>query len=143
MTTRTGRVVLTALAVAAVALIAVELSLGARSYGKPRLADPCTASAGPGGGGIDGAVQRFARATLDGAACKLHTTREELVLSFVPAAGTKRIRWTQQTIDSALRAGLTRAAHTVAGSGIGGTVLGFALSNIFAPTIEWYLKQSQ
>jgi hypothetical protein len=142
MTTRRGRVVLAALAAAAVALITVELALGAVSFGSPRLADPCTASAGPGGGGIDGAVQRFARATLDGAACELHTTREELVLSFVPAAGTKRIRWTKQTIDRALRAGLTRAAHQVAGNGIAGAVLGFTLSNLFAPTIEWYLKQS-
>jgi len=40
---------------------------------------------------------------------------EELVLSFVPAAGTKRIRWDRKKIDSTLRAGLDQAAHEVAG----------------------------
>ena len=75
---------------AAVALIVVELSLGAIRFGKPKLADPCTSKPAFKGGGIDGEVQRFALSGLNGAACRLHTTREELVLSFVPAAGTKR-----------------------------------------------------
>jgi hypothetical protein len=142
MTTRKGKMVLAALGAAAVALIAIEFALGTASFGQPRLADPCTASAGPSGGGIDGAIQRFARATLDGAACKLHTTREELVLSFVPAAGTKRIRWTQHTIDDALKAGFERAAHNLAGNGIAGNVLAFTLSQIFAPSIAWFIQQS-
>ena len=141
MTTRTGRIVLGTLAVAAVALIAIELSLGARSFGQPQLANPCTASAGPSGGGFNGAVERFARATLDGAACQLHTTREELVLSFVPAAGTKRIKWSKQTIDSALKAGLTRAAHNVAGNGLLGSALALGLTHLVAPSIEWFLRQ--
>ncbi len=143
MTTRRGRLLLAALAVAALSLIVVELALGALSFGHPRLADPCTARPGPAGGGIDGAVQRFARATLDGAACRLHTTREELVLSFVPAAGTKRIRWSKQTIDQALRAGLDRAAHNLAGNGLAGQALAFALSRVFAPSIEWFIQHAQ
>jgi hypothetical protein len=141
MTTRTGRIVLATLAVAAVALIAIELSLGARSFGQPQLANPCTAPAGPSGGGFNGAVERFARATLDGAACQLHTTREELVLSFVPAAGTKRIKWSKQTIDSALKAGLTRAAHNIAGNGLFGGALALVLTRLVAPSIEWFLRQ--
>jgi hypothetical protein len=142
MTTSRGKLVLAALGIAAVTLIAIEFGLGTVSFGQPRLADPCTASAGPSGGGIDGTIQRFARATLDGAACELHTTREELVLSFVPAAGTKRIRWTQQTIDDALKAGFNRAAHNLAGNGIAGDVLAFTLSDILAPSIAWFLGQS-
>ncbi len=141
MTTRTGRIVLGILAVAAVALIAIELSLGARSFGQPQLANPCTASDGPSGGAINGAVERFARATLDGAACELHTTREELVLSFVPAAGTKRIKWSKQTIDSALKAGLIRAAHNLAGNGLLGGALALGLTHLVAPSIEWFLRQ--
>jgi hypothetical protein len=140
MTTRAGRFVLAALGVAAVALIALEFALGATSYGQPRLADPCTASAGPSGGGITGVVERFARATLDGAACELHTTREELVLSFVPSAGTKRIQWSQQTIDRALKAGLNRAAHNLAGNGILGGALALGLTHLVAPSIEWFIQ---
>jgi hypothetical protein len=140
MTTRKGRLVLAALAVSAVSLIVIELALGAVSFGKPRLADPCTASAGPSGGGLNGLVERVARAALDGAACELHTTREDLVLSFVPAAGTKRIRWSKQTIDRALRAGLNRAARTVAGNGILGSALALALEEAVAPAIEGFLQ---
>jgi hypothetical protein len=142
MTTSRGRVIVAALACAAVALIAVELALGALSFGQPRLANPCTASAGPSGGGISGGVERFARATLDGAACKLGTTREELVLSFVPAAGTKRIRWSRQTIDDALKAGFDHAAHEVAGNGIGGGILSFALTKLLTPSVEWFIQHA-
>jgi hypothetical protein len=141
MTTRKGRLVLAALAAAALSLIAIEFALGAASFGKPRLADPCTAREGPSGGGLNGTIERLARATLDGAACELHTTREELVLSFVPAAGTHKIRWTKQTIDRALRAGLNRAAHNLAGNGIIGDALAFTLSRAVAPLIEGLLQQ--
>jgi hypothetical protein len=143
MTTRKGRLTLAVLAVAALGLITVELALGAASFGQPRLADPCTATTGPSGGGLNGAIERLARATLDGAACQLHTTREELVLSFVPAAGTHRIRWTKQTIDRALRAGLNRAAHNLAGNGILGNALAFALTQAVAPSIEYFLQQAK
>ena len=61
---------------AAAALLVVELSLGAVGFGKPRLADPCTARPTFRGGGLDGEVQKFALSALNGAACKLHTTRE-------------------------------------------------------------------
>ena len=127
---------------AAVALIAVELGLGAPSFGLPRLANPCTTRPGPPGGGINGVVERLARSALDGAACELHTTREQLVLSFVPAAGTHRIRWSRQTIDRALRAGLARAAHTAAGNGLVGNVLAFTLTQLFAPSVEWFLQHA-
>jgi hypothetical protein len=143
MTTRKGRIVLAALGVAAMTLIVVELALGAVSFGQPRLADPCTATAGPsGGGGIDGLVQQLARATVDGAACELHTTREELILSFVPAAGTNKIRASKQAIDRALRAGLNRAAHEVAGNGVAGDALALTLSQVVAPSVEWFLERS-
>jgi hypothetical protein len=142
MTTERGRIVLGVLGVVAAALIALELTLGAVSFGRPQLADPCTTKAVATGSGIDATVQRFARATLDGAACRLHTTREELVLSFVPGAGTTRIRWDRQTIDSALRAGLDHASHELAGNGIAGTALSFALRQLFAPSVEWFLQHA-
>lgn len=143
MTTSAGRRLLAALGGVAVILIALEVALGALSFGQPRLANPCTSIPGVASGGIDGELQRFARATLDGAACELHTSREALVLSFVPAAGAKKIRWTRPTLDGALRAGLDRAAHNLAGNGIAGTALAFALSQVFAPSVEWFLQPAQ
>ena len=143
MTTRRGRVVLALLGGLAIVLLAVELAAGARSFGRPRLADPCTATSVSSGSGFNAQVERFARATLDGAACHLHTTREELVLSFVPAARTGRIRWNRQTIDAALRAGLDRASHELAGNGLAGNALAFAVGNLFAPSVEWFVQRAR
>jgi hypothetical protein len=143
MSTRAAKGVIAALAAGALVLIVLELALGATSYGRPHLADPCTASPGPAAGGAEAQVQRFARATLDGAACELHTTREQLVLSFVPGLQTQRIRWDRQTIDRALKAGVVRAAHATAGSGVAGNLLALALRNLFAPSVEWFLRQAQ
>jgi hypothetical protein len=138
-TTRKGNIALAVLGLAAAALLAVELGLGAFSFGEPHLADPCTSKPAFAGGGLDGAVQRFALATLAGAACELHTSREELVLSFVPAAGIGHVRWTRQTIDKALAAGFDRAAGQAVGGGLAGQALAFALREIVAPSIAWFL----
>ncbi len=100
---------LAALFAAAAVLIFVELGTGAFSIGKTASRDACTAKADYPGGGIDGAVQRVVLSGLYGAACKLGTTREELVLSFAPSAKTKRLRWDPDTIQRAVRAGLLRA----------------------------------
>ena len=82
MTTRRGRIALALLA-SPPRRCSPSSSASARSrFGHTKLADPCTAKPAFAGGGIDGAVQRFALSGLNGAACSLHTTREELVLSF-------------------------------------------------------------
>jgi hypothetical protein len=138
VSTRNGRVALTALAAVATVLIAVELALGAVGFGGAKLADPCTSKPAFAGGGIDGAVQRIALSGLNGAACKLGASREELVLSFSPASGEK-IRWTRPTIDAALRAGVDRAATDTAGSGLLGGVLAFLLRELVADPVGWLL----
>jgi hypothetical protein len=137
--TRRGTLALAALAGVAGALIALELALGTLSYGEPHLADPCTAKPAFAGGGLDGAVQRFALAALAGAACELHTTREELVLSFAPRAGAAPIRWSRATIDQALAAGLGRAAEEVAGTGLAGQALSLVLRDLVAPSVAWFV----
>jgi hypothetical protein len=131
-----------ALVAAAVVLIVVELSLGAIGFGKPRLADPCTANPAFQGGGLDGEVQRFALSALNGAACKLHTTREELVLSFVPAAGTKPVRWDRPTIEDALRFGFDRAFKDMEARGIAGLVIGHVLEVAIGAPLDFFLDVS-
>jgi hypothetical protein len=106
---RSGPAALALLLAAGVVLIAVELGLGALNYGRVHLADPCVERSDFPGSGLDGAVQQLALDGLDGAACKLHATREELVLSFSPDVRTKEIRWDRATIDAALSAGFSRA----------------------------------
>jgi hypothetical protein len=127
---------------AAVALLVVELALGAIHFGRPHLADPCTSKPAFSGGGIDGEVQRFALSGLNGAACKLHTTREELVLSFAPAAGTKRVRWSRQTIEDALRSGFDQAFHDTEQRGLAGLVIGHILEVVVGAPLDFFLDVS-
>jgi hypothetical protein len=99
--------VLVALLLGAAALVAVELGNGALDEPKPAIANPCSPRHGR-TGGIDATIQRIVLDGLDGAACRLHTTREELVLSLGSGTGVTR-RWDEHTIEVALRAGLLRS----------------------------------
>jgi len=98
---------LVALLVAVVALVTVELATGAAEEPGPKIADPCQPREGR-TGGFDATVQRIVLDGLDGAACRLHTTREELVLSLAPGTGVKR-RWDEHTVEVAIRSGLLRS----------------------------------
>jgi hypothetical protein len=93
---------------AALVLVAVELGMGAWGFGQIKTVNPCTARSPSTGGGLDGALQRIVLDGLNGAACELHTTREELVLSLRPSSARK-IKWDSRTIERAVRAGLVRA----------------------------------
>jgi hypothetical protein len=101
------RTALALLLAAGVVLVGVELGKGALHEPAPKLVNPCHPRGGR-TGGIDATIQRIVLDGLDGAACGLHTTREELVLSFAPEAGVRR-RWDQHTIEVAVRAGLRRS----------------------------------
>ena len=101
------KVALVALLVAGVALVGVELGLGALDEPSPKIADPCQPRAGR-TGGIDTTIQRIVLDGLDGAACRLHTTREELVLSIGGGSEAPR-HWDEHTIEVALRAGMLRS----------------------------------
>jgi hypothetical protein len=98
--------VVVTLLVAAVAVVVAEVGKSATDGGV-KIANPCTPRAPFPGQGIDATIQRVVLDGLDGAACRLHTTREEFVLSLRGGTGSRR--WDQHTIDTALRAGLLRA----------------------------------
>ncbi|HEU0304584.1 MAG TPA: hypothetical protein VFR32_08385 [Gaiellaceae bacterium] len=134
--------VLAALLVAVGVLIVAELAAGALDFGETRIADACTTEAEYEGGGIDGAIQRFALSAVSGAACELGTSREELVLSFVPSANASDVRWDKETINRALRSGVRRAAEDTAGDGLVGAVLAGVLEEILADPLAWILGQS-
>jgi hypothetical protein len=87
--------VLATLFAAAVVLVGVELALGAAHAGGVRLGDPCVSRTF-----ARDIVQRVVLQGLDHAACRLQTSREELVLSLTSRS---------QRREEALRAGLLRA----------------------------------
>jgi hypothetical protein len=90
---------------AAAVLIGVEFALGAADAGEAHVANPCQPRLFRGD-----VVQRVVLAGLDHAACRLHTSREELVLSFGSGKISKRK-------EAALRAGLLRAVDEAEGRG--------------------------
>jgi hypothetical protein len=143
MSRRAASIVVLVLIAASVALIAVQLGMGAIGAGETNLADPCTAkpkvSEGGFFGSIDAEVQRIALSGLNGAACSLHTSREELVLSFAPGVKTKKVRWTQPTIRKALRGGIDKAVHDTAGNGMFADAIAFVLRETFADPIAFFL----
>jgi hypothetical protein len=98
--------ILVALLLSGPVLYGVELGRGALGEPSPKLADPCRPRESRSGGGVDATIQRIVLDGLDGAACRLHTTREELVLSL---GGNAPRRWDEHTIEVALRAGLLRS----------------------------------
>ena len=75
---------LVALFVGAAGLIGLELANGAADAGALAVRDPCEPRPAFPGEGLDAVLQRIVLDGLDGAACELGTTREELVLSLAP-----------------------------------------------------------
>ncbi len=106
---RARRAVVVAAVAAAVALPLGAVSAGAAEFGVVRLGDPCSAAPDPfPGKGFDAIAQRFVLSGLNGAACELGVSREELVLSLDPRAGIDEVRWDRPTIEEALRSGVKR-----------------------------------
>ena len=108
MTRRHATVVLFALFVGAAFLVGVEVARGAADAGALAVKDPCEPREAFPGEGFDATLQRIVLDGLDGAACELGTTREELVLSLAPASGVV-IEWDDETIEEAVRSGLLEA----------------------------------
>jgi hypothetical protein len=100
--------IVAALLASGAVLLAVELGKGALEEPSPKIANPCKPRDGR-TGGIDTTIQRIVLDGLDGAACRLHTTREELVLSLGGDSAVLPRRWDEHTVEVALRAGLLRS----------------------------------
>jgi hypothetical protein len=104
-----GIVLLLALLAGAAALVGVELGKGAARSVSPSIANPCRARPPFAGGGIDGVIQRVVLDGLDGAACRLGTSREELVLSLRSGTGVRLRNADRNDAEAAIRAGLLRS----------------------------------
>jgi predicted MFS family arabinose efflux permease len=103
--------------VAAALLVAVYVLLGGGSYGPTALADPCANRARP---SVD-RTQLLALATLDGTACALGTSREELVRSLL--AGRPPAGVSTDKLTAALGDGIDRARREGDLSGLAATAL--------------------
>jgi hypothetical protein len=139
---RHGIIALAAVATAAAALIVGELAAGAVGFGASKAKDTCTARASFLGTGLDATIQRIVLSGLDGAACELGTSREELVLSFDPSLSTEPIRWDHATIERSVRAGLLRAIADARAQGSINAVTAVVLTQLAqrAP-LDWLIDR--
>jgi hypothetical protein len=106
--------------------------------------NPCAARPAFPGEGFDAVLQRIVLDGLDGAACELGTTREELVLSLSPTSGVEPIPWDDETIEAAVRAGLLEAIGDAEERGSLNALVAFALRQLVqrAP-VQWLVDGGQ
>jgi len=105
---------LPAVAVAAVAaVLGVQLAAGGLDYAPASVSNPCHLQRWRDTHGLNDVENRVALSALAGAACKLHVSREDLVLAFASDASLEMFRRTHHLTDKRLgeaaRAGLVRA----------------------------------
>jgi hypothetical protein len=104
-----GRALIVASIVASAALVATFLALGGSSYAPAKVRDPCVQRPWPPNtNGLQDTAQQFTLSALDGTACKLHVSRETLVLALTTAQGRERFA-DDPRLQEAVRAGLERA----------------------------------
>jgi hypothetical protein len=106
------RAIAVATAVSAL-LVAVYLGLGGASYEPAKSADPCVTRDWRDPGGFQEVAEQIALSGLDGAACELGVSREEIVLAF--AGGDSLETFAREhdvsvnRLEDLLRTGLLRA----------------------------------
>jgi hypothetical protein len=139
-----GIAALVALLVGAVALIGLELANGAADAGALAVRDPCEPRPAYPGQGIDATVQRIVLDGLDGAACELGTSREELVLSLAPSSSTGPVQWDDATIERAVRAGLLGSIDDAEQRGsLNGVVAALLRQVVQHAPVQWLIDGGQ
>lgn len=137
---RQGLLALGALGLAAAVLIAIELANGALTYGESTVADPCVQRETFPNEGFEATIQQIVLDGLDGAACELNTTREELVLSIDSELG-RDVEWDMETLERAVRSGLLEAIDDAeARDDIGGLEAGLLTQVVERAPLEWLIE---
>jgi hypothetical protein len=98
---------------ASLALVAAYLALGGASYAPARVADPCMPRDWRDPGGVQEVAEQIVLSALDGAACELGVSREEIVLAFADRESLDRFAREQgignDELEELTRSGLFRA----------------------------------
>lgn len=98
---------------AAVALVGVYLALGGASYSPAAVADPCAARELRDPEGFEQVAEQIVLSALDGAACELGVSLEEVVLAFSSRASLERFAQehghSRARLETLVRTGLDRA----------------------------------
>lgn len=100
-------------AAAAAALVVSYLALGGASYAPAKVADPCVQRDWRDPQGFEEVAQQIVLSALDGVACELHVSREEVVLAFADRDSRDRFArahgLSDERLEQLAREGLLRA----------------------------------
>ncbi|HTT95012.1 MAG TPA: hypothetical protein VMF55_10080 [Solirubrobacterales bacterium] len=109
-----ARVLVVGALVVSLALVGVYLAAGGTSYTPEKSRNPCEPRPWhETGGGLEGLAEEFTLSALDGAACQLGVTREQLARALATKENrerfSKRFHIDDERLAKAIRAGLLRA----------------------------------
>jgi hypothetical protein len=109
----TSRTLVAAAVAASVLLVGAYLAAGGSGYEPTAVADPCAAREWRSPEGIEEAAQQFFLSALDGAACELDVSREELAIALATEESRQEFAAEQgigdAELESGVRAGVQRA----------------------------------
>jgi hypothetical protein len=118
------------------ALVGAYLAAGGSSYTPAKTKDPCKHRPWRNPQGIDQIAEQFSLSALDGAACRLGVSREELAQALTSTQArdrfTERYGISEDQLARAVRAGLLRAVNDAEEAG--------ALSPVFAGPLRATLR---
>jgi hypothetical protein len=116
-------------AAAALALVVVYLGLGGADYTPAEVANPCAPRDWREPKGLQETAEQIVLSALDGAACELHVSREEIVLASASRASLERFGRehgiSQAELEELVRTGFERAVDDAERAGaLNSTVAG-------------------
>jgi hypothetical protein len=102
-------------------LVGLYLSLGGASYAPAKVADPCATRSWRSPQGFEAVAEQIVLSALDGAACRLHVSREDMVLALANADTRKQFvrahDISNAELESLVRTGLKRSVGDAQSAG--------------------------
>jgi hypothetical protein len=110
-------------------LVGLYLALGGASYAPAKVADPCVKRSWRSPHGFEAVAEQIVLSALDGAACQLHVSREDMVLAL--ASHDRRRQFVREhdisnaKLEALVRGGLKRSISDAQNAGaLNGTLAG-------------------
>ena len=110
-------------------LVGLYLALGGASYAPAKVADPCVKRSWRSPHGFEAVAEQIVLSALDGAACRLHVSREDMVLAL--ASHDRRQQFVRAhdisnaKLEALVRGGLKRSISDAQSAGaLNGTLAG-------------------
>lgn len=97
----------------ALVLVGLYLALGGASYAPAKVADPCATRSWRSPQGFEAVAEQIVLSAVDGAACQLHVSREDMVLALANRDSREQFvrehNITNGELESLVRTGLKRS----------------------------------